>query len=262
MKYARVFVESLGYELAPVVVTTGELEERLRPVYQSLRIPEGQLETMTGIVERRWWEAGTPLTPGAVNAARKALGKAAVRADDLDVIVYAGVCREEFEPATACHVAAELGVKEDATVYDVSNACLGVLNGMIDVANRIELGQARAGLVVACETAREINDAVIERLLTERDLELFKRSLATLTGGSGAAAVLLSDGSFGSAGRHRLLGGVTQTAPQFSRLCRWGVETLLPTVLRPFMATDAVAVLQHGVALGLRTWRAFLAKLG
>ena len=32
-----------------------------------------------------------------------------------------------------------------AAVYDVSNACLGVLNGMVDIANRIELGQIRAG---------------------------------------------------------------------------------------------------------------------
>ena len=71
--------------------------------------------------------------------------------------------------------------------------------------------------------------------------------------------MLLTDGSFGER-RHRLLGGVTQTAPEFHRLCRWGLENI--PLLRQFTATDSAAVLKHGVALGLRTWQAFLRRLG
>ena len=59
--------------------------------------------------------------------------------------MYAGVCRDGSEPATACAVAAALGVGRDCAVYDLSNACLGVLSGIVDVANRIELGQIKAG---------------------------------------------------------------------------------------------------------------------
>jgi 3-oxoacyl-[acyl-carrier-protein] synthase-3 len=260
MTYSRVLLNAIGYELPPVVVTTSELEQRLRPVLEALRIPEGQLEALTGIVERRWWDERFSLADGAVAAARRALAAASVNATDLDVVIYAGVCREQFEPATACRVAAGLGVGAPTAVYDLSNACLGVLNGMVDIANRIELGQCRAGLVVSCETAREINDIVIARLLEERDMELFRYSLATLTGGSGAVAVLLTDGSFGMPG-HRLLGGVSRTAPQFHDLCRWGLERL-PSALRQFMRTDSVAVLRHGVDLGVQTWQAFLRKLG
>ena len=40
-----------------------------------------------------------------------------------------------------------------------------MLNGIVDIANRIELGQVRAGLVVSCETAREINDVVIDQMV-------------------------------------------------------------------------------------------------
>src|SRR5262249_20914165 len=260
-KYNRVFVDAIGYELAPVVVTSRELEDRLRPAFQTLLIPEGQLEALTGIIERRWWEPGFPLSEGAIAAAKKALAASMVAADAIDVLIYAGVCREQFEPATACRVAAALGVSPNAAVYDVSNACLGVLNGMVDIANRIELGQCKAGLVVSCETAREINETTIDRLREAPSMDLFKSSLATLTGGSGAVAVLLTDGSsLGS--RRRLLGGVTQAAPQFFNLCRWGIEGLLPTALRQFASTDSVAVLKHGVALGLRTWTAFQRKLG
>jgi 3-oxoacyl-[acyl-carrier-protein] synthase-3 len=287
MKYSRVFLDAIGYELPPVVVTSQELEARLRPVYQALRLPEGQIEALTGIVERRWWEPGYLPSQGAIAAAHRALAVSNIRPQDVEVVIYAAVCREDFEPATACRVAAALGVSPDAAVFDLSNACLGVLNGIVDVANRIELGQVRAGLVVSCETAREINESTIENMLESRSMEVFKKSLATLTGGSGAVAVLVSDGSFEAEPRRRLLGGTTQAAPQHYNLCRWGLDhvrlaarnilaadsaALLRQVhevtsdsvalLRQIMTTDSVAVLRFGVELGLRTWKAFLMRLG
>src|SRR5512145_236924 len=223
MKYAKVQITSLGYELAPVVVTSSELESRLEPLYKALRFAPGQLQALTGIRERRWWEPGYPLSRGAAAAGRKALESAGVDPKDLGALVYTGVCREQFEPATACRVAATLGVSGDAAIFDISNACLGVLNGILEVANRIELGQIRAGLVVSCESAREINDIMIAAMLKERNMEHFASSIATLTGGSGAIAVLLTDGSFAGSRHHRLVGGVTQAAPEHHDLCLWGV---------------------------------------
>jgi 3-oxoacyl-[acyl-carrier-protein] synthase-3 len=263
MKYSRVFIDAIGYELAPVVVTSDELEDRLAPVYKALRIPAGQLEAMTGIVERRWWETGDRLSRGAGMAARRALDSSNVEAKDIDVVVYAGVCREQFEPATACHVAAGLGVSPSAAVYDISNACLGMLNGMVEIANRIELGQIRAGIVATCESSREIVETMIDRMLEVPEMDLFKAAVATLTGGSGAAAILLTDGSFGVK-RRRLLGGVTQSAPEFFDLCWWGLQPRLPNSVRQlteFMRTDPVSVMKQGVTLGLRTWNAFLGRL-
>ena len=266
MKYTKVFVETIGYELPPTVVTSAELEARLAPVYRALHFQPGQLEALTGMSERRWWAPDTPLSQSAITAARAALDSSAVKPGDIDVLIYAGVCRESFEPATACRVAHGVGVSPAAAVYDLSNACLGVLNGMLDIANRIELGQIRAGLVVSCESAREIVNIMIDRLIEKPDMELFKMSVATLTGGSGAAAVLLTDGSFGSASTHRLLGGVTRTAPEHYGLCRWGMEETGredgQATYGQLMSTDSVAVLEHGVALGLETWKAFLGEMG
>jgi acyl-CoA:acyl-CoA alkyltransferase len=282
MAYSRVFIDAIGYQLPAVVVTSEELEERLGPVYQKLHLPTGQLEALTGVQERRWWETGYCLSQGAIAAARKALAVSSVPAKQVEALIYAGVCREQFEPATACRVAAGLDISPAAAVYDLSNACLGVLNGILDVANRIELGQIQAGLIVSCETAQPINDVIIQRLNEKPDMELFRLSLATLTGGSGAAAVLLSDGSFGNNQRRRLLDGVSQTAPEFHHLCRWGInfDADRPSreraadwasrerkrqeldVAKQFMSTDSVAVLKHGVDLGLRTWQEFCKKLG
>jgi acyl-CoA:acyl-CoA alkyltransferase len=302
MKYHRVVVESIGYELAPVVVTSSEIETRLEPLYQKLRISPGQLEAWTGISERRWWDAGHKLSDGATQAARQALAHSNVSTRDLDVLIYAGVCREHFEPATACSVAANLGISPDAAIFDVSNACLGVLNGMVDIANRIELGQIKAGMVVSCETSREIIDYTIQRLLEDMSMDSLTKSLATLTGGSGAVAVLLTDGSFSRGHQHRLLGGVTRSAPEHHDLCRWGFESLIPAAVdrvesilpsaltqtkfgsllpqlvqqkvggllpaklshafTQFMQTDSISVLRFGVDLGLKTWTNFLAKVG
>ena len=262
MKYSNVYISSLGYELAPVVVTSAELESRLESLYRALHFTTGQLEALTGIRERRWWEPGYPLSRGAVAAGRKALAGSGVSPRDIGALIYAGVCREQFEPATACRVAAGLGIGGDAAVFDLSNACLGVLNGILDVANRIELGQIRAGLVVSCESAREINDIMIVRMLAERSMELFAVSLATLTGGSGAVAVLLTDGSFASAGRHRLRGGVMQAAPEHHELCLWGVQPDGDGRFLQSMRTDAVNVMKHGVELGRRTWESFLPEVG
>ena len=216
-------MESIGYELPPVVVTSEDIEQRLMPIYDALHIAPGQLESLTGISERRWWEEGQSLSDGAANAARKALQQSNVEARDIEALIYTGVCRENFEPATACAAAAQLGISEDANIYDISNACLGVMNGIIDIANRIELKQIRAGMVVSCETSREIVEIMIERMLQEKTMQMFTSSLATLTGGSGAAAVLLTDGSFDNYHSHRLIGGANQAAPEHHKLCRWGI---------------------------------------
>lgn len=261
MKYTKVYLDSISYELAPVVVSSSELEDRLMPAYEALHISRGQLEALTGIVERRWWEEGYEISAGAIAAARKALDTAALKPQDIQVLIYAGVCRENFEPATACRVAAGVGVNPKAEIYDISNACLGVLNGILDVANRIELGQIKAGMIVSCETAREINEIMIDRMLENTSMELFTASLATFTGGSGAVAVLLTDGSFSFSTRRRLLGGVTRTAPEFYSLCRWGIESRDWKQLRQSMSTDSVAVMKHGVELGCETWEHFLNEL-
>ena len=239
-RYQRVHLTALGYELGPVVVTSAELEERLAPVYLRLHLQPGQLEAWTGIAERRWWQPGFTLSTGALAASRKALRASEVRPADLGMVIYGGVCRELFEPATACAVADGLGVRGSAFVYDVSNACLGVLNGMVEVANRIELGQIRAGLVVSCETAREINETTLARLLRGGDMAAFALVLATFTGGSGAVAVLLTDGSFAGPPGPRLLGAVTEVAPEYHRLCRWGLQPAGGLLQEPFTQTKRI----------------------
>ena len=260
MRYTKSYIESFGYEVPPNVVTSDDLEQRLTPVYDVLHFKKGQLQAITGIHERRFWDPAYPMSQGAVCAGKKALAAASLEADQIDMLIYAGVCRDNLEPATACAVADGLGLGPQTLLYDVSNACLGVLNGILQVANAIELGQIRSGLIVSCESARQIVDLTIERLLADKEMELFKKTIATLTGGSGAAAILITAETL-STSRHRLLGGVARCATEHHRLCRWGPDTGIPASAPFFMETDSVGVLQHGVALGIETFKELKAEL-
>ncbi|MCL1123721.1 3-oxoacyl-ACP synthase III [Shewanella surugensis] len=262
MKYSRVFINSLAYELAPEVVSTAELESKLAPLYKKFRIPMGQLATLTGIEERRWWPKGHRLSDGAITAANKAILETGVNVSDIGALVYTGVCRDQHEPATACRIAAELGVSKNTAIYDISNACLGVLSGILDIANRIELGQIKAGLVVSCESARHIVDITIDKMLAEPTMQNYAQSLATLTGGSGAVAVLLTDGSLPLINQrsHQLLGASHLSAPEHHDLCQWGLEEAGPQLYREFMRTNGVSLLKEGVALARHTWDHFLSQ--
>lgn len=257
MRYEQVNIAGLGYELPAQVVTSRELEARLGPVYARLHLKPGQFEALTGIRERRWWPAGQTMAAGAIAAGRKALAASGVPVEEIGAVIYGAVCRDNLEPATACEVADGLGIGKQANVYDVSNACLAVINGIMQAANAIELGQIRAGLVVACESAREIVEITIGQMLEARSIEDVRLKLATLTGGSGAIGVVVAHASLVAGGR-RVIGGVARNDTSHHGLCRWGPATGVSSAVAMEMATDATAVLEHGVALGVETWGAFL----
>ena len=73
--------------------------------------------------------------------------------------------------------------------------------------------------------------------------------------------MLLTDGSFNGAKGHRLLGAVSQVAPEHHRLCRWGLAPGDGGQQAQFMATDSVSVLKYGVQLGRETWQVFLKEM-
>ncbi|MFO7753503.1 MAG: 3-oxoacyl-ACP synthase III [Desulfobacteraceae bacterium] len=261
MKYSKVFIDSFGYELAPDVVTTEEIENRLQPFFDAVGFRKGQIESLTGIKERRYWEHDHTLAEGAVKAGRKAIDASGVSPEEIEALVFCGVCRDGFEPATSCAVADGLNISRNSQVYDVSNACLGVVTGIVQVANAIELGQIRAGLVVSCETARQIVDSTIEEINQHKSVEFYKDAVATMTGGSGAVAVLLTDGSFHNSGSpgHAITCGRIKNSIQHHDLCHWGfTEKGMPTDSKIIMRTKAQQVLENGVGLAVETFRDFL----
>ena len=76
MHYSDVCIEAVSHFLPKRVVTSATVESWLKPLYERLHLPEGRLELMTGIRERRFWDKGTRPSQVAAAAGRIALDKA------------------------------------------------------------------------------------------------------------------------------------------------------------------------------------------
>ncbi len=263
MKYTKVCIEACGYTLPDEIVTSDELETRLEPLYRRLRLPQGRLELMTGIRQRPFWPAGTMPSEKSVESAERALAIADLDRRQIGALIHASVCRDYLEPATACRVHHELGLPEACFIYDVSNACLGILNGIVQVANMIELGQIRAGLVVGTESSRPLVETTLETLNADTSLtrDQMKLAVASLTIGSASAAVLLTDVSLSRTG-NRLVAATARSHTSAHQLCHSGRDEPVAGNMRPLMRTDSERLMREGVAIGATTFAAFLEETG
>jgi acyl-CoA:acyl-CoA alkyltransferase len=255
MHYRHVCLESLGYSLPDEIVTSDQIEQRLAPLYHRLRLPEGRLELMSGIRQRRLWPRGMRPSEQSIVSGRRAIEAAGIDPREIGCLVHGSVCRDFLEPATACSVHHALGLPEQCQIYDVSNACLGLLNGILQVANLIELGQIRAGLVVGTEDSRSLLESTIDQLNRDESLtrESVKPAFASLTIGSASAAVLLVHKDQSRTGN--LLGAAAVRAhTSHHALCQGGMES--EGVL---MQTDSEKLLEEGLATGVSTFADFLA---
>jgi 3-oxoacyl-[acyl-carrier-protein] synthase-3 len=267
MRYRSVRLASLGHELPPHVITSATLEDALAPVYAKLGLHPGRIELLSGVRERRFWDVGTSPSSVSVRSAATAVERSGLDPKRIGAVIHASVCRDFLEPATANVVADALGVAPGAMVFDVSNACLGFMNGLVLLANMVELGQIEAGLVVATENGRPLVDTTVADLvrrtedgtLGRRDL---RPSFASLTIGSGSVAAVVCKDSLAREGG-RLLGGAVQQATEFHRLCRSAPDQgFADATAHPLMDTEAEQVLQNGCALAQRTWGALEGELG
>jgi 3-oxoacyl-[acyl-carrier-protein] synthase III len=253
MRFQHVAIEGFAHVLPPHVIPSTALEERLTGLMGRLGFPAGTIEKLTGVRERRFWDPGVKCSQGAALAARKVLDQTGIDVSEVQALVNGSVSRDYLEPATATLVAGQLGLGPGSMNFDVTNACLGFLNGMVAVANLIELGQIDTGLVVASEVTREGIDHTIQRLqaagVTGDD---FRNNFASLTLGSGAVACVLRRAEK-SRSPHRLTGGVWRADTDHNDLC---VASHLE------MRADAHGLLVHGVDCAVATWPLAAAKFG
>ena len=83
----------------------------------------------------RYLEEDDTLGPGefASRAATACLEQNGVAATDIDLLVYGGIARDAFEPATAAEVAGRIGAKP-LHATDVTCACAGLIEALHVVA--------------------------------------------------------------------------------------------------------------------------------
>lgn len=245
MRWENVCIESIGYVLPPHVVSSNDLEEAVRPTLQRLGLPPGQIEKLSGVKERRWWDPGVQPSVVAAMAGEKALEKAGVAKSEVQALINTSVCRDYLEPATASMAAGQMKLPRSAMCFDIANACLGFLNGIATAANMIELGQIDTALIVDGESSRDPVTATLHRLASPLStVDTFRDNFATLTLGSGAVAAVVRRRDK-SRNQHRVRGAVMRSATEFNQLCL-GNHTE--------MKADPHGLLVHGVGLAVETW--------
>ncbi|MFB3077630.1 MAG: 3-oxoacyl-ACP synthase III, partial [Lysobacterales bacterium] len=247
MKFKNVVIQSLTAVDPPIRVTSIDIEKQLKATFDRLGIRDNLLEEVSGISARRFWEDGTLPSDAATLAAEKVLDDAGIDRGKIGVIINTSVCRDYLEPSTACIVHGNLGLAENCLNFDVGNACLAFLNGM-DIASRmIERTEIDYALIVDGESSRPITEATIDRL---RDPDVgeqqFRAEFASLTLGSGAAAMILARRELSPRG-HPYLGSVSRSATEFNKLCQGQMDR---------MVTDTRILLSEGLKLASKTFLA------
>lgn len=217
---------------------------------------------MSGIRERRVWPAGTLPSGPSVESGNRALEAACIDRDRVGCLIHASVCRDFLEPATASRVHHRLGLSNNCWVYDVSNACLGLLNGAVQIASLIEAGVIEAGMVIGTENSRPLLEQTIKHLNSDMSLtrNSVKPAFASLTIGSASCAWLLVHSSLSRTG-NRLCCATATARTAFHDLCLSNTDTAGSEML-PLMETDSERLMAEGVATGVENFEAFLAESG
>lgn len=244
--HTQVTIESVAYEIPEERVTSEWVEDQIGGLLHRLKIPRGQIEGLTGIRERRFWPPATQPSDVATRAARKAIEKAGVASEDIGILISTSVCKDYIEPSVACLVHGNLGLRPECLNYDIGNACLAFMNAISVIKMMIEAGQIDYGLIVDGEGSREVVESTINILnRPEADIKSLYDHFATLTLGSGAAAMVLARGDR-SKTNHVVNKSVSLAATEHSRLCAGQ---------RDCMITDAPTLLINGVKLAYATWQ-------
>ena len=262
MLFENVCLESFGYTLPDEIVSTSELEQRLQPLYERLKLPEGRLELITGVRERRFWPEGTLPSEKSILSARHAIQAADFDPKQIGALVHGSVCRDHLEPATACAVHHGLGLPPNCQIFDLSNACLGLLNGVLQVATMIEARQIKAGLVVGTEGSRQLVETTVDALNRDTTLtrKAIKTAIASLTIGSGSCAILVTNREL-SKTHNGLLGGAVRANTEFHPLCQSGADEAVGSGMRPLMETDAETLMREGCTTGAANFEVYLREL-
>ncbi len=116
MRYAQIV--STGRYLPPIEVTNDELRVRFA------HLPEfvDKMEASSGICSRWWAPADWVTSDVALPAAKQALERAGVAAEEVDLIVLGTDSPDYISPATSTVLQAKLGAKRAGT-FDVGCAC-------------------------------------------------------------------------------------------------------------------------------------------
>jgi len=175
----KVRIVGTGRFAPPKVMTNQDLEKIVDTNDEWIR-------TRTGIERRHVAEKGVGSSELGIEAARKALDNAGMKAEEIDFIVVATGTPDYYSfPNTASIIQKELGVK-GIPAMDVSAACSGAVYALYTAHQLVASGDYKTVLVIGAEVMTSV-------------LNWDDRDTCVLFG-DGAGALILQAGSTGSQG--------------------------------------------------------------
>ncbi len=115
------------------------------------------ISTRTGIKERRILDKSQTTSDLACNAAVKAIEKAKISVDDIDLIIVATISPDAPMPSTACYLQKKLKAT-NAVAFDISAACSGFIYGVSIAKAFITSGMYKRVLLVGVEALSRVTD--------------------------------------------------------------------------------------------------------
>ena len=186
---------NISYALPSLKVSNEELIARLVEKNKN-RLSSKELQTLVEKMKRFFKLSGTRIRyhrkmgeralDFALQAGNKALKKAGVKREDVDLLIYAGVGRGWMEPATANLFQSELGLKS-ATCFDVLDACASWIRSLA-IAKSF-LGQKVYKLIMVLNCEFNFNEYANFDIKNSEELE---NSFSAFTIGEAATATILS----------------------------------------------------------------------
>jgi 3-oxoacyl-[acyl-carrier-protein] synthase III len=169
--YSRIV--GTGSYLPERVVTNADMEK-------IVDTSDEWIVSRTGIRERHYAADNQDASDLALEACKRALHAAHVRADEIDMIVVATSTPDMVFPATACILQDKLGIKH-SIAFDLQAVCSGFVFALATVDKFIRSGSVQCALVVGTE--------VFSRIMNWQD-----RGTCVLFGdGAGAVVVRASN---------------------------------------------------------------------
>jgi len=149
-KKTGVKILSTGSYVPERVLTNFDLEKMVET-------SDEWISTRTGIKERRIIDKSQTTSDLAYNASIKAIEKAKISVDDIDLIIVATISPDAPMPSTACYLQKKLKAF-NAVAFDISAACSGFIYGTTLAKAFISSGLYKKVLVVGVESLSRVTD--------------------------------------------------------------------------------------------------------
>jgi len=145
------YIAGTGHAVPTGIVTNADIAA------MGLDTNDDWIVERTGIRQRHIAREGESVASLSADAARQAMEKAGVTADEIDVIIVGTASPDRLLPATAVDVQKRLGATR-AAAFDLAAACSGWLYGTIVGESLIQSGTANTVLVIGAEKLSAIVD--------------------------------------------------------------------------------------------------------